>query len=53
MMDVQLGLRHPGNEALRDRHGASLSTSHAAWDVHAVHGVHAMYSVENLGTGSR
>jgi hypothetical protein len=53
MMDVQLSLRHPGNEALSDRHGISLSTSHAAWDVHAVHGVHAMYSVKNLGTASR
>src|SRR5215211_1513955 len=28
---------------------ASLSISHAAWDVHAVHGVHARYSVGKLG----
>jgi hypothetical protein len=27
-----------------------VSTSHAAWDVDAVHGVHAMYSVRSLGT---
>ncbi len=27
--------------------------SHAAWDVRAVHGVHAMYSGKNLGTASR
>jgi hypothetical protein len=26
------------------------STSHAAWDVHAVHGMHTMYSVRKLGT---
>ena len=29
---------------------SGLSTSHAAWDVDAVHGVHAMYSVSKLGT---
>jgi hypothetical protein len=28
----------------------SLSISHAAWDAHAVHGVHPMYSVSKLGT---
>jgi hypothetical protein len=27
-----------------------LSTSHAAWDVDAVHGVHATYSVSKPGT---
>jgi|GEM_PF-5778597 len=27
--------------------------SHAAWDVDAVHGVHAMHSVSNLGTALR
>jgi len=27
-------------------------TSHVAWDVRAVHGVHAMHSVRNLGTAS-
>jgi hypothetical protein len=26
------------------------SISHASWDVDAVHGVHAMYSVSRLGT---
>ena len=26
------------------------TVSHAAWDAHAVHGVHARYSVSNLGT---
>jgi len=26
------------------------STSHAVWDVHAVHGVLAMHGVNNLGT---
>jgi hypothetical protein len=29
---------------------AEDSTSHAAWDLDAVHGMHAMYSVSNLGT---
>ena len=29
------------------------STSHAAWGVDAVHGVHAQYSVSNLGTALR
>ena len=28
-----------------------MSTSHAAWDVDAVHGVHAVYSVRNVGAG--
>ena len=28
----------------------SLSITHAAWDVPAVHGVHAMYSVSKVGT---
>ena len=27
-----------------------MSTSHAAWDVEAVPGVHAMHSVNDLGT---
>ena len=27
-----------------------VSVSHAAWDTGAVHGVHATYSVSNLGT---
>lgn len=30
-----------------------LSTSHAAWNVDAVHGVHAEYSSNNLGTAPR
>jgi hypothetical protein len=29
---------------------APLSTSHAAWDADAVHGVHAMHSVSKLRT---
>ena len=29
------------------------SVSHAAWDVHAVHGMYAMYSVNGLGTARR
>jgi hypothetical protein len=30
----------------------TVLVSHAAWDVHAVHGVHAMYSASKLGTAS-
>src|SRR5687768_9219474 len=29
---------------------SGLSITHAAWDIDAVHGVHAMYSVSKLGT---
>ncbi len=29
---------------------SATSTSHAAWDVDAVRGVHAVHSVNNLGT---
>src|SRR4029453_11312333 len=32
---------------------ALLSTSHAAWDLDAGHGVHATYSANNLGAACR
>jgi pimeloyl-ACP methyl ester carboxylesterase len=36
--------------SLGARSAIPVSTSHAAWDVDAVHGVHAAYSVNNVGT---
>jgi hypothetical protein len=37
----------------RSTRHAYPSTSHAAWDVDAVHGLHAMYSLSSLGTARR
>jgi hypothetical protein len=41
------------SEPVLKEHSAPVPTSHAAWDVGAVRGVHAMYSVSNLGTACR
>jgi hypothetical protein len=38
---------------MREQLGKELRAAHAAWDVGAVHGVHAMYCVSKLGTAWR